>query len=61
LVIRGVDTSLYDMQMSGIVAENIPGAKFLILEDAGHMSPLTHPKRVAQEILRHISAKTVNA
>jgi pimeloyl-ACP methyl ester carboxylesterase len=61
LVIRGVDTSLYDMRMSEIVAENIPGAKFLILEDAGHMSPLTHPERVTREILHHIGTETVNA
>ncbi len=61
LVIRGVDTSLYDMRMSEIVAENIPGAKFLILEDAGHMSPLTHPERVTREILHHIGTETVSA
>ena len=61
LVIRGVDTSLYDMRMSEIVAETIPGAEFLILEDAGHMSPLTHPGRVTREILRHIGAETVSA
>jgi pimeloyl-ACP methyl ester carboxylesterase len=61
LVIRGVDTSLYDMRMSEIVAENIPGAEFLILEDAGHMSPLTHPERVTREILRHIGAEAVSA
>jgi pimeloyl-ACP methyl ester carboxylesterase len=47
--------------MSEIVAENIPGAEFLILEDAGHMSPLTHPERVTREILRHIGAETVSA
>jgi pimeloyl-ACP methyl ester carboxylesterase len=61
LVIRGVDTSLYDMRMSEIVAENIPGAKFLILEDAGHMSPLTHPERVTREILQHIGGEAVSA
>ena len=61
LVIRGVDTSLYDMRMSEIVAENIPGAKLLILEDAGHMSPLTHPERVTREILHHIGTETVSA
>lgn len=61
LVIRGVATSLYDMRMSEIVAENIPGAKFLILEDAGHMSPLTHPERVTREILHHIGTETVSA
>ena len=61
LVIRGVDTSLYDMRMSEIVTETIPGAEFLILEDAGHMSPLTHPERVTREILRHIGAETVSA
>ena len=61
LVIRGVDTSLYDMRMSEIVADNIPGAKFLILEDAGHMSPLTHPERVTREILHHIGTETVSA
>ena len=54
LVIRGVNTSLYDMRMSEIVAKNIPGAKFLVIEDAGHMSPLTHPERITQEILDHI-------
>jgi len=61
LVIRGVATSLYDMRMSEIVAENIPGAKLLILKDAGHMSPLTHPERVTREILHHIGTETVSA
>lgn len=61
LVIRGVDTSLYDMRMSEIVAENIAGARFLILEDAGHMSPLTHPARVAREIVAHVEAARVSA
>ena len=57
LVIRGVDTSLYDMRMSEIVADKLPGAKFLVIEDAGHMSPLTHPARVTQEILDHIERR----
>ena len=57
LVIRGVDTSLYDMRMSEIVADKLPGAKFLIIEDAGHMSPLTHPARVTREILDHIERR----
>ena len=61
LVIRGVNTSLYDMRMSEIVAENIPCTKFLILEDAGHMSPLTHPERVTREIIRHIGREAVSA
>lgn len=57
LVIRGVDTSLYDMRMSEIVADELPGAKFLVIEDAGHMSPLTHPARVTREILDHIERR----
>ena len=61
LVIRGVDTSLYDMRMSEIVAANITGARFLILEDAGHMSPLTHPARIAREIIEHIEAANISA
>ena len=61
LVIRGVDTSLYDIRMSEIVAENILGARFLILEGAGHMSPLTHPARIACEIVDHIEAAKVSA
>ena len=61
LVIRGVDTSLYDMRMSEIVAANITGARFLILEDAGHMSPLTHPTRIAREIIEHIEAANISA
>ena len=61
LVIRGVDTSLYDMRMSEIVAENILGARFLILEGAGHMSPLTHPARIAREIIEHVEVANVSA
>ena len=61
LVIRGVDTSLYDMRMSEIVANKIPEAKFLIIEDAGHMSPLTHPERITQEILKHIEGMEISA
>ena len=61
LVIRGVDTSLYDMRMSEIVAENISGARFLILEGAGHMSPLTHPARIAREIIEHVEIANVSA
>ena len=61
LVIRGVDTSLYDVRMSEIFAVNILGARFLILEGAGHMSPLTHPARIAREIVEHIEAANVSA
>ena len=61
LVIRGADTSLYDMRMSEIVAENISGARFLILEGAGHMSPLTHPARIAREIIEHVEIANVSA
>lgn len=56
LVIRGTETSLYDKRMSEIVAGAIPGARFLILEGVGHMSPLSHPERVAAEIEGHIAA-----
>ena len=61
LVIRGVNTSLYDIRMSEIVANKIPDARFLIIEDAGHMSPLTHPVRITQEILDHIENVKVKA
>ena len=49
------------MRMSEIVAANITGARFLILEDAGHMSPLTHPTRIAREIIEHIEAANISA
>ncbi|PPR61297.1 MAG: 4,5:9,10-diseco-3-hydroxy-5,9,17-trioxoandrosta-1(10),2-diene-4-oate hydrolase [Alphaproteobacteria bacterium MarineAlpha4_Bin2] len=61
LVIRGVETSLYDIRMSEIVAENISGARFLILQGAGHMSPLTHPARIAEEIVSHIETPKISA
>ena len=61
LVICGGDTSFYDMRMSKIVAENMVNAQLLILEDAGHMSPLTHPTRIAREIIDHIKSATINA
>lgn len=56
LVVRGSDTSLYDKRMSEIAAGAIPGARFLVLEGAGHMSPLSHPERVAAEIETHVAA-----
>jgi len=60
VVICGIDTSLYDMRMSEIVAKHIAGAQFLILNDAGHMSPLTHCSRIARKIVEHIEAAQVS-
>ena len=59
IVMHSVDTSFYDMRMSNIVAKSLSAAKFRLLENTGHMSPLTHRERVAREFIDY--ANNINA
>lgn len=54
LVLCGSKTTLPDRRVSEIVRDHIPGAQYRVIDGAEHMSPLSHPKEVAQYIERHV-------
>ena len=56
LVLCGENTTAPQRRMCEIIADATPHATLGMLPAAGHMSPMTHPKEVAEMIVRHISA-----
>ncbi len=55
LVLCGENTTAPERRMCEIVAGAAPRATLGMLPAAGHMSPMTHPREVADRIARHIS------
>jgi pimeloyl-ACP methyl ester carboxylesterase len=52
-VISGSETRDPDRRTAEILGKEILGASHIVIEGAGHMSPLTHPDEVAAAILSH--------
>ena len=42
-------------RIAALLSDQVPGARLVELNDAGHHAPLTHPAAVAREIRQHIS------
>lgn len=55
LVLCGETTTAPERRMCELIAGATPHAELGVLPAAGHMSPITHPKEVADRIARHIS------
>lgn len=53
-IICGGTTTPPDRRVTEVLRDAIPGAAYVMLEEAGHMSPLTHPESVAAAILEHL-------
>jgi 3-oxoadipate enol-lactonase len=58
LVITGKDDALITWENSRILAERIPGAKFVLLEPAGHCFWLEQPERSREAIARFLQANS---
>src|SRR5262249_18046675 len=58
LVLCGERTGEPERQLAEMVAALIRQSEFQTIEDAGHMSPLTHPTEVAAAIRGHVNASS---
>ena len=54
-VICGENTTAPDRRVTEILRDTLPNARYKLIKEAEHMSPLTHPAEVANLIERHLS------
>ncbi len=61
LVVCGENTTAPERRMCEIIADALPQASLGMIPNAGHMSPITHPKevsaRIATQISTHLGAR----
>lgn len=55
LLICGDNTGVPEKAMVNVLAKHLPQNQVKIIEGAPHQSPMTHPKEVAESIMRHLS------
>ena len=53
-VICGEKTTAPDRRVTELLRDNLPNAHYVLIPDAEHMSPLTHPAEVADIIKLHL-------
>ena len=54
-VVCGKKTTAPDRRVTELLRDTLPNAQYVIIPDAEHMSPLTHPEEVASIIDTHLS------
>ncbi|MFM8536293.1 MAG: alpha/beta fold hydrolase, partial [Acidimicrobiia bacterium] len=54
-LVCGGATTPPDRRTTEIVRDTIPGAHFETIAEAGHMSPLSHPREVARLVREHLA------
>lgn len=54
LIVCGNATTAPERRITEILADAIPESLYEIIDGAGHMSPMTHPRQVAELILTHL-------
>ncbi|HET8528507.1 MAG TPA: alpha/beta hydrolase [Gaiellaceae bacterium] len=54
-VIEGSQTSTVDHAICTILRRHLPQVEHTLIEGAGHMMPLTHPRQLARELLTRIA------
>ena len=54
VVVCSTNTTKSFRRITELARDSIPGAKYEVLEGAGHMSPLTRPSEIAQIVKRHL-------
>lgn len=57
-VIRGTTSPAVEQRMCEILLDNLPNSHEEVISEAGHMSPMTHPKQVAAALTRHILTRS---
>jgi pimeloyl-ACP methyl ester carboxylesterase len=58
LIVCGGATTAPDRRVTEILREAISNSQYVVIPEAGHMSPLTHPGEVAKLLLGHLSRPT---
>lgn len=62
LILRGERAPAPTRIIAEILSRHLPTARLLVVDDAGHMGPLTDPARVNAAIVRHLTEKaTLNS
>lgn len=56
LVVMGLESPLASLRVTEMVAEAIPGARLMMISEAGHMAPLTDPHIIDPLIGVHLGA-----
>jgi 3-oxoadipate enol-lactonase len=54
LVLGGTKDAIVPLARQKLLAQSIPGARFELLEGAGHIGFLTHRREVARQLNRHL-------
>ena len=54
LVVQGAQTTAPERRLCEIVGDRVPEARQVVVEDAGHMVPLTHPTAIAEALKAHL-------
>jgi pimeloyl-ACP methyl ester carboxylesterase len=54
LVITGDEDRVYPPELAERIAQRIPGAKLVVLEDCGHLSSLEQPERFNEVLLEFL-------
>lgn len=61
LLLAGGRSPAAARRVVALLAGAMPRARTLVLEDAGHMGPLTHAERVNAAIVAHVDAADAEA
>ncbi|MBU2643741.1 alpha/beta hydrolase [bacterium] len=56
LVMYGDKSQAYYRRLSELLIQLLPNAKMEVLPGAAHMSPLTHPERIASKLAAHLKS-----
>ncbi|MEL0021998.1 MAG: alpha/beta hydrolase, partial [Rickettsiales bacterium] len=54
-IVCGERTTAPDRRVTELLRDTIPGASYVVIPEAEHMSPLTHPQQVADIVARHLA------
>jgi lipase len=54
-IVCGGATTPPDRRTSEVLREAVPGARYEIIDEAGHMSPLSHPGEIARIVCAHLA------
>lgn len=54
-IVCGGETTLPDKRVTELLRDAIPSSRYVMIDGAGHMSPLTHPGAVATIVREHLA------
>jgi pimeloyl-ACP methyl ester carboxylesterase len=56
-IVCGGETTLPDKRVTELLRDAIPSGEYVMIDGAGHMSPLTHPEAVAAIVREHLAGR----